>query len=85
MAEEQIVMIQALQDQMEELRQKGDEVAHLKEQNRKLLQQLGESVREEQSHTSRPPTHPTHQVHQTHHTFPTHPTHQSVESSVFKL
>jgi len=81
MAEEQIVTIQALQAQMEELRQKGiadqlrheedrrkqeeerrqaDEVAHLKKQNRKLLQQLRESVREEQSHTSRPPTHQTH-------------------------
>jgi len=69
MAEEQILMIQALQAQMEELWQKGitdqlrheedrrkqeeewhrqaDEVTYLKEQNRRLLQRLGESVREE--------------------------------------
>jgi len=96
MGEEQIMMIQALQAQMEELQQKGiadqlrhekdrrkqeeewrrqaDEVTHLKEQNRRLLQRLGESVREEQSYIS---VSPTHQTHQTHHTSLTHPTHQS--------
>ena len=105
MEEDQILMIQALQAQMEELRHKGivdqlrheedrrkqkekwhrkaDEVAHLKEQNMKLLEQIGVSVREEQSHISRPPTHQTHQVHQTQHTCPTHPTHQSSKNVVF--
>jgi len=100
MAEEQIVMIQALQAQMEELRQEGiadqlrheedrrkqeEEVTHLKEQNKRLLQRLVESEREEYFHTPIPTTQ-THQsrtvpltlqTHETHYASFTHPTNRS--------
>jgi len=60
-------------------------MAQLKEQNKRLLQRLEESEREEHSHTpiSTPQTHqsrtkpPTLQIHGTHHGSLTHHTHQS--------
>jgi len=88
MVNEQITMIQVLQAQMEELRQKGiadqlwneedqrqheEEMSLLKEQNKNLEQRLDGREREEQSRA--PP--PTHQTHQTHQINPTHQTHQS--------
>jgi len=77
MADEQIVMIQALQTQMEELQLKGivnqlrneedrrqheEEMSLLKEQNKNLQQRLDGREREEQSLA--PPLTP--QTHQTH-------------------
>jgi len=66
--------------QEEKWRRQAEEVVHLKRQNRRLLQRLGEPEREEHSHTPipTPQTHqsrtipPTHQTHHTHHTFLTH-------------
>jgi len=98
-AEEQMVMLQALQAQMQELRQKdrrkqkeerrwqADEMAQLKEHNKRLLQRLEEFEREEHSQTPipTPQTHqsrtkpPTLQTHGAHHASLTHPTHQSIK------
>jgi len=79
MADEQIVMIQTLQTQMEELRQKGianqlrneeDRRRYEEEMNKYLPQRLDGHEREEQSKAppTAPQTHPAPQTHQTHQT-----------------